>query len=240
MPMNEKKKDEFFKLCKAKLESAKISVKGRDDVSFPSKLKHIDDVTLEFTMGRVHGMVPDVNVHDILDVAGTLTTGQQIMFYCKVRRMNISDNPQHPSILICQWPDDFAKKQLRQDVRVKCALKTYYSDALNENHCIPEDNMHQGVLADISRGGGFMLTKGKVYFRNSDIYLFLYINDNNIKIETIIPCKVVVLKELGSREPKVQGMALTFTNLSKDTENALVDWLFAQQRIQAANQRHTR
>lgn len=234
MGMDERKKDEFFKLCKTKFESAKLTVVGRDDVSFPSKIKFIDDTTIEFTMSRIKGMVPDVSAMDKLDVNGTLSTGQQLLFYAKVRRVNISDDPKIPSILYCSWPDDFAKKQMRQDVRVKCALKAYYGDQINESGVFEEGDFFTGVLGDVSRGGCFLMTKEKVYFRNSDIYLFLYLNEVGVKLETIIPCKVVVLKELTSKEPKVQGMALNFSNVSKDTEDKLVEWIFAKQREQAA------
>jgi len=46
------------------------------------------------------------------------------------------------------------------------------------------------------------------------------------------------LKSIGKdKEAKCQGMAISFTNISKNTEDRLMNWIFEQQRLQLAERK---
>jgi c-di-GMP-binding flagellar brake protein YcgR len=239
MSLTQEQKEEFEFLCQSKLELMAVKVVGNEDISFNSRLHFLGNNTLEITMPRVRGEIPPVKVKDKLDVGGTLSTGQKLLFYCRVMRVVISDELAKPSIITVSWPDNFAKKQMRQDVRIKCSLKVYYSDSLNDANYIDPENQYAGVLADISRGGGFLLTKEKTFFVNSLVHVYLFLKQDGKKaVETIIPGKVVVVKKLSmTKKEQVQGMAISFTNMSQQTEKALGRWIFEQQRIQLAERK---
>lgn len=236
--MDEKKKDEFYELCQKKLESVQLTVVGRDDVSFTSKVYFMDDDKMEFTMKRIKGEFPNVRSKDKLDVKGFLSDGKQLLFYVKAKQIRISDDAREASIIETEWPDNFAKKQMRQDVRVRAALKCYFAEHLNDNRKIDPEEQSVGVLQDISRGGCFVLSRDKIVYKGRNIFLYLYIQDSEGVIETILPGKVVIVKSVGKdKEAKCQGMAVSFTNISKNTEDRLMNWIFEQQRLQLAERR---
>jgi c-di-GMP-binding flagellar brake protein YcgR len=187
-------------------------------------------------MPRTKDGVPEVRVGDKLDIAGTLKNGQQLLFYAKVTKNDISYELEKPSILHLKWPDNFARKQLRENVRIEFVMKAYYSDEIDSEMQLVPEKTHTGVVVDISGGGVFLWTKEKAYLKNTDLHLFLYIDSGKQKLRTIIPCKVVVMKPIGKAKggTMVQGMALNFTNLSQRSRNFLDKWIAEQQRIQAA------
>jgi c-di-GMP-binding flagellar brake protein YcgR len=238
MALNKAKKEVFWDYLNNKIEVLKIKVVGKDEVSFNSKVGYVTDEYIEITMNRVKGTIPPVYKKDKLDVVGTLNNGQQVLFYVTVRQIKLSEDPKKPSIIVVEWPDNFVKKQMRQDVRVDATLKIYYSDQINEQNYLDTDKQYVGYLVDISRGGGFFITNEKVIFKGKPFHLFLYFNDGEHQLSTIIPCEVVVVKKIGSsKEAKWQGMAFSFTNLSKKTEEMIVNWIFMCQRRQLASRK---
>ena len=129
------------------------------------------------------------------------------------------------------WPLDYGKKQLRQDVRIKTAIKTYYSDSLNSYGRLQQEDQCTGVIADLSKGGAFILTHGKVFYKGQDIFIFLYINEGETQIACLLPSKVVHVKPVGkSKTARCQGMAVAFSYISKEVELALINWIYGQQR----------
>ncbi|MCO4783924.1 MAG: PilZ domain-containing protein [Candidatus Cloacimonetes bacterium] len=238
MALDAKKKETFWDFLDNKIEVLKIKVVGKDEISFNSKVDFVTDDFIEFTMNRVKGAIPAVYKKDKLDVVGTLNNGQQVLFYVKVRQIKLSDDSKKPSILVVDWPDNFVKKQMRQDVRVSASLKIYYSDQINDQNYFDKDKQYVGYLVDVSRGGGFIITNEKVIFKGKPFHLFLYINEGEHQLQTIIPCEVVVVKKVGSnKETKCQGMAFSFKNLSKKTEEVIVNWIFMCQRKQLASRK---
>lgn len=238
MALDKKKKEIFWEFLDKKIEVLKIKVVGKDEVSFNSKVDYVTDDYIEITMHRVKGAIPAVYKKDKLDVVGTLNNGQQVLFYVKVKQIKLSEDTKKASILVVEWPDNFVKKQMRQDVRVSANLKIYYSDSVNENNQFDTNNQFTGYLVDISRGGGFIITNEKVIFKGKPFHLFLYLNENEHQLHTIIPCEVVVVKKVGAnKDTKCQGMAFSFKNLSKKTEETIVNWIFMCQRKQLASRK---
>ena len=132
------------------------------------------------------------------------------------------------------------QKQMRQDVRVRAAVKILFTGELDENRCFPEDQISVGILADISRGGCFVLTRDKIIYKGKLIFLYLYVKNeqDEIVMNTIVPGRVVVVKSIGNdKSMKCQGMAVNFLNMSKQTEDKLVNWIFEEQRKQLAERR---
>ncbi|PCJ20330.1 MAG: hypothetical protein COB02_04650 [Candidatus Cloacimonadota bacterium] len=238
MALDEKKRDIFRDFLDTKIEVMKIKVVGKDDVLFTSKVHYVEDSKIEITMNRVKGVIPNVYKKDKLDIIATLNNGQNVLFYSKVLQIEISDTSKTPSILSITWPDNYVKKQMRQDVRINSTVKVYYAEEINEDKKIDEDKQSVGYLVDISRGGGFLITSEKVIFKGKNFHLYLYLNEEEHQLETIVPCEVVVVKKIGSgKEIKYQGMAFCFKNLSKKTEETIINWIFTQQRKQLASRR---
>lgn len=242
MALGEKEKDELRDLLQTKLEIMQVKVVDRERVSFPSRLSYAGENHLEITMPRTKDGVPEVRVGDKLDIAGTLKNGQQLLFYAKVIKNDISFEIEKPSIVHVKWPDNFARKQLRESVRIDFVMKVYYSDELDsEMQFIPEKT-YSGITVDISGGGTFVWTKEKSFIKNADIHLFVYIESGKQKLRTIIPCRVVIMKPIGKAKGgvMVQGMALNFTNLSPRNRSFLEKWIAEQQRLQAAERAERR
>ncbi|MCJ8347687.1 PilZ domain-containing protein [bacterium] len=238
MALDEKKKEIFWDFLDKKIEIMKIKVVGKDEILFTSKVHYVGESKIEITMNRVKGAIPAVYAKDKLDVVATLNNGQQVLFYVKVIKIELSETVKTPSILTVEWPDNFVKKQMRQDVRISATLKIYYSEVLNDKGYFDEENQYVGYLVDVSRGGGFLITRDKVVFKGKPFHLYLYLNEGEHQLETIIPCEVVVVKKVGSgKELKCQGMAFSFKNLSKKTEDTIVNWIFMRQRKQLADRK---
>ena len=238
--MDDAKKDEFYELCSNRLESVRLTLVDNDEVSFTSKVYFIDEKKIEFTFKKVKGEFPVIKPDDKLDFKGSLSDGKQLLCYVTVKLVRKSVDSSKPSILEVHWPDDFAKKQMRQDVRVRAAVKILFTGELDENRCFPEDQISVGILADISRGGCFVLTRDKIIYKGKLIFLYLYVKNeqDEIVMNTIVPGRVVVVKSIGNdKSMKCQGMAVNFLNMSKQTEDKLVNWIFEEQRKQLAERR---
>lgn len=238
--MDDAKKDEFYELCSNRLESVRLTLVDNDEVSFTSKVYFIDEKKIEFTFKKVKGEFPVIKPDDKLDFKGSLSDGKQLLCYVTVKLVRKSVDSSKPSILEVHWPDDFAKKQMRQDVRVRAAVKILFTGELDENRCFPEDQISVGILADISRGGCFVLTRDKIIYKGKLIFLYLYVKNeqDEIVMNTIVPGRVVVVKSIGNdKSIKCQGMAVNFLNMSKQTEDKLVNWIFEEQRKQLAERR---
>ena len=238
--MDDAKKDEFYELCSNRLESVRLTLVDNDEVSFTSKVYFIDEKKIEFTFKKVKGEFPVIKPDDKLDFKGSLSDGKQLLCYVTVKLVRKSVDSSKPSILEVHWPDDFAKKQMRQDVRVRAAVKILFTGELDENRCFPEDQISVGILADISRGGCFVLTRDKIIYKGKLIFLYLYVKNeqDEIVMNTIVPGRVVVVKSIGNdKSIKCQGMAVNFLNMSKQTEDKLVNWIFEEQRKQLAQRR---
>tara|TARA_Y100000589_G_scaffold140341_1_gene134036 strand:+ start:1820 stop:2542 length:723 start_codon:yes stop_codon:yes gene_type:complete len=238
--MDESKRDEFYDLCSNRLESVRLTHVENEEVSFTSKVYFIDEKKIELTFKKVKGEFPEIKPEDKLDFKGALSDGKQLLCYVTVKIVRKSVDSSKPSILEVHWPDDFAKKQMRQDVRVRAAVKILFTGELDENRHFPEDKISSGILSDISRGGCFVLTRDKIIYKGKPIFLYIYVkNDQDeIVINTVIPGRVVVVKSIGNdKSVKCQGMAVNFLNMSKQTEDKLVNWIFEEQRKQLAVRR---
>jgi len=236
-------RDEFFELCQKKLERLQLTVVGKENISFPSKIHsiNIQDDHMFLTLKKTRGVVVSVEVGDKLDFTATLSNGQPLNCHVLVKKLHVSEDPTSPSLIRATWPLDYGKKQLRRDVRIKTAIRTYYADALNSYGRIQQEVQCTGVIADLSKGGAFILTHDKVFYKGQDIFLFLFINDGDTKISVLLPSKVVHVKPVGkSKAARCQGMAVAFSHISKDVESTLINWIYSQQRKMLAERVATR
>ena len=240
--MDEDKRDEFYELCSNRLESVRLTLVDNEEVSFVSKVYFIDERKIELTFYKVKGEYPVIRPDDKLDFKGALSDGKQLLCYVTVKVVRKSVDSSKPSIIEVYWPDDFAKKQMRQDVRIKAAVKCLYAGELTSDLSFPEEQINAGVIADISRGGCFILSRDDVIYKDKPIFVYLYVkdDDDNLVLNTIIPGQVVVVKSVGMDKSVVcQGMAVNFLNITKVTEDRLVNWIFEQQRKQLAERRNS-
>lgn len=238
--MDEDKRDEFYELCSNRLESVRLTLVDNEEVSFVSKVFFIDEKKIELTFYKVKGEYPVIKPDDKLDFKGALSDGKQLLCYVTVKVIRKSVDSSKPSIIEVYWPNDFAKKQMRQDVRVKSPIKCLYAGELTNDRVLPEEKAQVGIVADISRGGCFILSREIVIYKDKPIFVYLYIKDDdgNLILNTIIPGQVVVVKSVGMDKSVVcQGMAVSFQNIQKTTEDRLVNWIFEQQRKQLAERR---
>lgn len=239
--MSEDKRDEFFELCGKQLESVRLTLVDNEEVSFTSKVYFIDENKIELTFKKFKGEFPAIKPNDKLDFRGSLSDGKEILCYVKVKVVRISVDSSKPSILEVYWPDDFAKKQMRQDVRIKTAVKCLFVGKLDKNRHFPEDQISMGVIADISRGGCFILSRDMIIYKDKPIFIYLYIKDDNgsTLLNTIIPGRVVMVKSVGvDKSVYCQGMAVQFSHMCQQTEDRLINWIFEQQRQQLAQRRN--
>jgi len=237
MALSSEQRDEFFELCQRRLEKIRLTVVGNEDVSFPSKLHSINvhDDAILLTLKKMGAEESSIEKGTKLTFHGGLNNGQQIVCELKVRSVHISETPQKPSLVRVSWPEDFERKQMRQDVRIKTALKVYYAEELSAYGRLDPDKQFTGVISDISKGGAFILTREKTMYKGQTLYLFLYIADSKIEINSLIPCTVVLVKAVGeSKNTRCHGMAVSFLKLSRSTETNLVNWIFQQQRLMLA------
>ena len=237
MAMSSERRDEFFEICQRKLEKVRLTVVGREDISFPSKLHSINvhDDAILLTLKQVQEEELPIEKGSKLSFQGGLNNGQQVVCELTVRSVHISENHQKPSLVRVSWPDEFERKQMRQDVRIKTALKVFYTEELSAYGRMDPEKQFTGVISDISKGGAFILTREKVLYKGQTLYLYLYIVDSKVDINSLIPCRVVLVKSVGQgKNTRCHGMAVNFLKLSRSTEANLINWIYEQQRLMLA------
>lgn len=237
MALSPQERDEFFELCHQRLERIRLTVIGNEEISFPSRLHSINvhDDAILLTLKKMSSGEPTLEKGTRLAFHGGLNNGQQIVCELEVRSVHISENPLKPSLVRVSWPKEFERKQMRQDVRIKTAIKVYYSEELGSYGRLDPQKQHVGIISDISKGGAFILTRDKTLFKGQTMYLYLYIADSHFAINSLIPSSVVLVKAVGKgKNTRCHGMAISFLMMSKATEKNLVNWIYEQQRLMLA------
>lgn len=219
---NELKDEVIFQLQK----SDRIEIAGKIDgvrVDYPIKLDMIDDERITFKNPvTLEGEEIDVTlIEGNPDFSILSSNGYSYGFSCKIRKFTVES-------FAIAFPKNITKQPMRQDVRVDVNIPVeYWIDDEQNILYFSRDKSRKfnANVTNISGGGGFLITKEKIFFKNFSIKMEF--NDNELRFLKVTKIKIVKVKSL--RTPGSYGLAFMFSDMYSRDREKLIKWIFRVQ-----------
>ncbi|PKK89322.1 MAG: hypothetical protein CVV64_14760 [Candidatus Wallbacteria bacterium HGW-Wallbacteria-1] len=215
-------------------QSDKIEISGKidgDRVGYPLKLDMIGDEQIMFKHPvTIEGEVIDVEKFDPKPNFSILSSdGYRYSFACKIRKKTAE-------AFAVNFPKNIDKDSMRQDVRVDVNIPIqYWIDPDQELLFYAPDKGKKFTanVTNISAGGGFLVTKDKIFFKN--FFVKLHFTDKDLKFLGTTTARIVRVKSL--RTPQTYGLAFMFSDVGGKDKERLIRWIFQVQLEQQQRQK---
>jgi c-di-GMP-binding flagellar brake protein YcgR len=125
---------------------------------------------------------------------------------------------------------------MRNDVRIDVNIGIkYWIDPESEILCYANDKdvKYDAAITNISAGGGFIITKSRLFFKN--FLIKVEIKEKELSFLKNLTAKIVRVKKL--RGDKEYGLAFMFINMFSKDKERLIKWIFQVQLEQQQQQK---
>lgn len=207
-------------------QSDKIEIAGRIEgatAAFPLKLDMIADEQITFKNPvTLEGEEIDVTKFEGKPDFSILSSdGYRYGFTCKIRKRT-------PEAFAINFPKNITKDSMRQDVRVDVNIPIKYWIDEEQNvlfYAQDKAKKFNAHVTNISGGGGFMMTKEKIFFKN--FFINMEFTDKELGFLKTAKAKIVRVKSL--RTPGSYGLAFMFSDMYSKDKEKLIKWIFQVQ-----------
>lgn len=155
--------------------------------------------------------------------------GYKYSFSCKIRKFTDAG-------FSIKFPKSIQKDAMRNDVRIDVNIGIKYRvdpESAVLNFSADTNKKYNAAITNISAGGGFIITKERLFFKN--FLIKVEIGEKELSFLKNVTAKIVRVKKL--RGDKQYGLAFMFINMYSKDKERLIKWIFQVQLEQQQKQK---